>query len=150
MIQFNGGWTFGGQAYSEIIFFENETDLDHFTNGNFELSIDADIVALTAAARTSVSTMGFEGLRLGCTVDHQLLWTPAKYVKGTKVFVMPLGGLMYEATVGFQKFIYIPLKESSNQIEKEETPTEVHQDTPTLVISTNGTIHQSANVSPAA
>lgn len=77
------GFQLGGQAYREVIFFENKAALDQFKGGNFELSAQASVVAVTK----------------GASVD-------AKYRNGIMVFTQEKGGLMYEASVGGQKFGY--------------------------------------------
>src|SRR5262249_36587384 len=74
------GFQAGGQAYSELILFEDKTSLDNFKKGNFELSAQASAVAITAGASAN-----------------------AKYEKGVMVLTMAKGGLMYEATVGRQQ-----------------------------------------------
>jgi len=75
------GLQFGGQAYAEVIFFEDEFSLGGFKKGNFELSAQASAVAVTLGA---AATAGYE--------------------KGVAIFTMQKGGLMYEASVGGQKF----------------------------------------------
>jgi lipid-binding SYLF domain-containing protein len=77
------GFQAGGQAYSELIFFEDPTSLDSFKKGNFEFSAQASAVAVTAGASAN-----------------------AKYEKGIMILTMANGGLMYEASVGGQKFKY--------------------------------------------
>jgi lipid-binding SYLF domain-containing protein len=47
MTQLSVGFQFGGQAYSQIIFFEDQRAYDEFTSGNFEFSADASAVAIT-------------------------------------------------------------------------------------------------------
>lgn len=79
------GFQLGGQAYREVIFFENKKSFDRFTGGNFEFSAQASAVAVTA----------------GASAD-------ANYEGGVAVFTMAKGGLMYEASVGGQKFSYTP------------------------------------------
>jgi lipid-binding SYLF domain-containing protein len=71
----------GGQAYREIIFFESKKELDRFKNSQFEFSAQASAVAAKAGASAN-----------------------AKYTGGVMVFTMQKGGLMYEASVGGQKF----------------------------------------------
>jgi len=44
------GFQFGGQAYSEVIFFKDKTALDDFKRGNFELNAQASAIALTERA----------------------------------------------------------------------------------------------------
>ncbi|MBI5462366.1 MAG: lipid-binding SYLF domain-containing protein [Gammaproteobacteria bacterium] len=77
------GFQLGGQAYSEIIFFKDKTTLDNFKSGNFEFSAQASAVAITA----------------GASAD-------ADYSNGVAIFTLAKGGLMYEASVGGQKFSY--------------------------------------------
>ena len=45
MNQITIGLQLGGQAFSQIIFFENESALNNFISGNFEFSADASAVA---------------------------------------------------------------------------------------------------------
>ena len=40
----------GGQAYSQIIFFQNEEALNRFTGGNFEFAASAEAIAVQAKA----------------------------------------------------------------------------------------------------
>ena len=47
-----------GQAYRQMIFFENKESFDKFTGGNFEFGAQATAVAITAAASASTSTAG--------------------------------------------------------------------------------------------
>jgi len=70
-----------------VIFFGSKAALDKFTGGNFEFSAQASAVAVTA----------------GASAD-------ADYDGGLAVFTMAKGGLMYEASVGGQKFSYTAAK----------------------------------------
>lgn len=79
------GFQLGGQAYSEIIFFKDKATLDDFTSGNFEFNAQASAVAVTA----------------GASAD-------ADYSNGVAIFTIAKGGLMYEASVGGQKFSFTP------------------------------------------
>ena len=81
LTQLTIGFQWGGQAYSEFIFFQTNDDLEHFKGGNYELGAQASAVAVTA----------------GASAD-------ANYSSGVAVFTQAKGGLMYEATVGGQKF----------------------------------------------
>ena len=83
--QFTVGLQLGGQVYSEIIFFEDASAYNDFTDGKFELSAQATAVA--AAAGVSAN---------------------ASYKNGVAIFTVARGGLMYEASVGGQKFSYKP------------------------------------------
>merc|ERR1719291_667636 len=100
----------GGQVIQQIIFFETETDFDRFTLGGFELAADAAVTALTASASTQATTMGNQGVQLGLIADETNvkgfdagLATPV-YANGKKVFSLVIGGFMYQATIGGQKF----------------------------------------------
>ena len=111
VFQVNGGWVLGGQVYSEIIFFETEKDLQHFTDGSFEFGADANVVGLTASAGVKATTMGNQGLTAGVTPDNVKIGAhEARYIKGMKAYTLVSGGLMYQATVSGQKFMYKPLE----------------------------------------
>src|SRR4029453_3876617 len=58
LTQLSVGFQAGGQAFSEIIFFENKAALDKFTQGNFEMSATAQATALTAGVSASAGTTG--------------------------------------------------------------------------------------------
>ena len=103
MTQVTVGLQLGGQAYSEIIFFEDERAFREFTGGNFEFSADAGAVAITAAANASASTTGSSAGASGGKKDAK---TVGKYYKGMATFTIAKGGLMYEASIGGQKFSY--------------------------------------------
>jgi lipid-binding SYLF domain-containing protein len=79
------GLQLGGQGYSEVIFFQTQESLVRFKSGNFAFAAQASAVAATA----------------GASAD-------ADYEDGVAVFTMEKGGLMYEASVGGQKFRYEP------------------------------------------
>lgn len=83
MSQVTLGFQLGGQVYSEYIMFRDKTAFDHFTRGNFEMGAQVSAVALTA----------------GASAD-------ANYDGGVAVFTIANGGLMYEASIGGQKFKY--------------------------------------------
>ena len=48
MTQLTAGLQLGGQAFSQIIFFEDKRAFDEFTSGNFEFGAQATAVAITA------------------------------------------------------------------------------------------------------
>ncbi len=103
MTQVSVGLQLGGQAYSEIIFFQDESALKKFTSGNFEFGADASVVAITAAANASASTTGSSAGASGGKKDAT---TVGKYSKGMATFTVAKGGLMYEAAIAGQKFSY--------------------------------------------
>jgi lipid-binding SYLF domain-containing protein len=77
------GLQLGGQVYSQFIMFKDQTAFDHFRRGNFEMGAQASAVAIT----------------LGASAD-------ASYDGGVAVFTIAEGGLMFEASIGGQKFEY--------------------------------------------
>ena len=77
------GLQMGGQSFVEVIFFKDKTAFDDFTRGNFEFGAQVSAVALTAGASADLAYNG-----------------------GVAVMTMAKGGLMYEASVGGQKFEY--------------------------------------------
>lgn len=85
LTQFTIGFQLGGQAYSEIIFFKDKATLDDFKKGNFELGAQASAVAADSGAAAN-----------------------ADYSRGVAIFTLVRGGLMFEASVGGQKFAFEP------------------------------------------
>jgi len=107
MTQVTIGFQLGGEAYSMIIFFEDKRAFDEFTSGNFEFSAQASAVAITAGASASASTTGASAGVSGGKNDATTIG--GGYYKGMAIFTVAKGGLMYEASVGGQKFSYTPL-----------------------------------------
>ncbi len=105
MTQLSIGWQLGGQAYSQIIFFEDKRAYDEFTSGNFEFSADASAVAITAGASASAGTTGSSA---GASGGQSSATTRGSYNKGMATFTVTKGGLMYEAVLAGQKFSYKP------------------------------------------
>jgi len=97
------GFQLGGQAFSQIIFFQDQRSFDEFTSGNFEFSANASAVAITAGASAGSSTAGSSAGASGGKHDAT---TVGSYYKGMAVFTVAKGGLMYEASIGGQKFSY--------------------------------------------
>lgn len=81
------GFQFGGQAYREVIFFENKAELDKFKGGDFELAAQASAVAVNKGAAANVN-----------------------YKDGLMIFTQEKSGVMYEASVAGQKFSYKAFK----------------------------------------
>jgi lipid-binding SYLF domain-containing protein len=79
------GLQLGGQSYSEVVFFKNKFALDTFKANTLELSAQTSAVAVKA----------------GGSAD-------AGYESGVAIFTMAKGGLMFEASVGGQKFDFTP------------------------------------------
>lgn len=80
------GLQLGGQAYSELIVFENKAALDRFKAGELAFAAQASAVALKSGATGNAS-----------------------YNDGVAVFTAGESGLMYEASIGGQKFSFQPL-----------------------------------------
>jgi len=77
------GLQLGGQKFIEVIFFKDKTAFDDFTRENFEFGAQASAVAFSHSASADLAYNG-----------------------GVAIVTMAEGGLMYEATVGGQKFEY--------------------------------------------
>lgn len=90
------GLQLGGQAYSQIIFFQDKRALDEFTSGNFEFGAQATAVAITAGASASASTAGASAGASGGQHDASTV-DAGGYHKGMAVFTVAKGGLMYES-----------------------------------------------------
>jgi lipid-binding SYLF domain-containing protein len=86
LTQVTVGLQLGGQAYSEIVFFQTPQALANFKQGHLKLDAQASAVALTARASADLA-----------------------YRNGVAIVTMAKGGLMYEASVGGQKFSYTPV-----------------------------------------
>ncbi len=100
------GFQLGGQAFSEMIFFEDERAYNDFTRGNFEFDATASAVAITAGVQAKAGTEGTTaGASAGPATGKQ---APSTYRKGMAIFVHTIGGLMYEASIGGQKFNFTP------------------------------------------
>ena len=108
--QVSFGFQLGGQAYSQIIFFEDKRAFDDFTGGNFELNAQANAVVVTAGASLQASTLGASASASG--TQYNAKHAAVDYYKGMAVFTVAKGGLMYEASVGVQKFEYAPIGQS--------------------------------------
>jgi lipid-binding SYLF domain-containing protein len=110
MGQVSIGWQFGGQAYSEIIFFQNEEVFKDFSDGDFEFGADASAVALTAGVQASASTKG--ATASAGTSSENTGQADTGWLRGMAVFTLAKGGLMFQATIGGQGFDYTPVGES--------------------------------------
>lgn len=81
------GAQIGGQVFSELILFEDKIAMGRFKQSRFEMSAQATAVAATEGAAAK-----------------------AEYANGTAILTMVQGGLMAEASVGGQKFKFMPLE----------------------------------------
>lgn len=85
MSQVTIGAQAGGQEFSEIVFFEVPKTLNDLKAGGSSLAAQVSAVALSSGASAK-----------------------AKFKNGVAVFTATKGGLMFEASVGGQKFSYTP------------------------------------------
>ena len=108
MSQISIGLQAGGQAYSQIIFFQDQRAYKEFTSGNFEFSAGAAAVAVTASIQASTSTTGKTA---GKTASGSSAGEQARggYRSCMATFTYSKGGFMYEATLAGQKYSYKPL-----------------------------------------
>ena len=98
------GFQLGGQAFSEMIFFQDKRAYNEFTSGSFEFDAAASAVAITVGVQAKAGTEGVTaGASAGPATGKQ---AKTIYMKGMAIFVHAKGGLMYEATIGGQKFSF--------------------------------------------
>ena len=83
LLQLNIGFQAGAQSYREVIFFEDKDVFDRFKQDKVQLAAQASAVVATDGAAAA-----------------------AKYTNGVMIFTQVKGGLMYEASVGGQKFSF--------------------------------------------
>ena len=83
MTQATIGLQLGGQSYIEALFFEDKRAYENFIGGKFKLAAQASAVAVNE----------------GASAD-------AGYNDGVAIFTATKGGLMFEASVGGQKFTF--------------------------------------------
>ena len=103
LTQVSIGFQAGGQAYSQIVFFEDERAFREFTSGEFGFGAGVSAVAITAAASATASTTGNSA---GISGGKKDATTTGEYYKGMAVFTIAKGGLMYEAALAGQKFSF--------------------------------------------
>src|SRR4029453_11401290 len=85
LTQVNVGAQLGGQNYSGVFFFEKAPAFTDFKKGMLALAAQASAIAAAKGASTN-----------------------AKYENGVAVFTTGKAGLMFEASVGGQKFAFEP------------------------------------------
>ena len=103
LMQLSVGFQLGGQAYSQIVFFEDKRAFDEFTNDSFEFGADASAVAVTLGANAQAGTTG-PSASVSTTVDNGKAIT--QYYKGFAVLTLAKGGLMYQAAIAGQKYVF--------------------------------------------
>jgi lipid-binding SYLF domain-containing protein len=85
MVQVTVGLQLGAEVYREVIFFEDKAALDRFKENKLEFTAQASAIAVKTGAAKNM-----------------------KYTGGVAVFTKGRAGLMYDMSVGGQKFNYIP------------------------------------------
>lgn len=96
----------GGQAYSMIVFVEDERALKEFASGSFKFGAGASAVAITVGAFVEASTTGSSA---GASAGKRDAITAGGYYKGMATFKIAKGGLIYEASIAGGGFKYEPL-----------------------------------------
>ena len=104
------GFQIGGQAYTQIIFFEDERAFREFSQGGFEFAGNVNATVIKANAHAIASTAGSTAGASGGTDDVENV-SPG-YYKGMAVFIISTGGLMFEASISGQRFSYRPLAQA--------------------------------------
>ena len=102
------GWQLGGQAYSQMVFLQDKRAYDEFTSGNFEFGADASAIAVNARVSATAGTSGAAAGKSIHPSDSAQAASTA-YYKGMAVLTVGKGGLMYEASIGGQKYKFEPL-----------------------------------------
>lgn len=105
------GFQVGGQAYTQIIFFEDERAFREFSQGGFEFGGQVNATVIKANAQATASTTGSTAGASGGVEDSEIV-SPG-YYKGMAVFIIATGGLMFEASVGGQRFTYRPIAQDA-------------------------------------
>ena len=106
LVKMSIGYQFGGQAFREIIFFEDQRAYDEFTSGSFDFDANASAVVITAGAQAQAGSMSATaGASAGPATGKQ---ASISYRKGMAVFVHAIGGLMLEAAIGGQTITFEP------------------------------------------
>ena len=104
MTQATIGFQLGGTGFSQVVFFQDKRALNEFTTGNFEFGAEAQATALTAALSASANTAGGSVAASGGKNNAKI--ASSGYNKGIATYTITKGGLMYEASVGGQKFSF--------------------------------------------
>ena len=108
--QVSVGAQVGGQAYSQIVFFEDKRAYEEFTSGNFEFSAQASAIAITTGAQAQAGTSGKSAS--ANPGPGKAGKQEAKYYKGMAVLVYTKGGFMFEASLGGEKYSFNPVKKT--------------------------------------
>ena len=111
LVKLSLGIQLGGQVFSEIVFLQDKRAFDEFVSGSFEFDASASAAVIVLGAQAQAGTAGASASSgTGLTSTKQVEYG---YNKGMAVFIHSLGGLMYEASIGGQRFKYAPFEEDS-------------------------------------
>jgi hypothetical protein len=111
LVKLSIGFQLGAQVFSEIIFLQDKRAFDEFISSRFEFDASASAVVVVLGAQAQAGTAGSSAsAALGSVSTNQVEYC---YNKGMAVFLHSLGGLMYEASIGGQKFKYKPLEKDA-------------------------------------
>jgi lipid-binding SYLF domain-containing protein len=92
MTQASLGFSFGGEYFREVIFFDSKPEFDNFVSGQYALSGQVTGVAISAGVAAK-----------------------ATYQNGVLVFMTSQKGLMVDVSVAGQKFEFVPLSIAQQQ-----------------------------------
>ncbi len=101
LTQVSIGLQFGGQAYSQIVFFQDKRAYDRFTSGSFEFDAQSSATMITEHASARAGTQGVSA-QAGDNLHHK------GYQNGMATFTAAKGGLMIEASIAGQKYSFSP------------------------------------------
>lgn len=104
--QISLGLQAGGQAYSMIVFLQDQRAFKEFTSGSYKFGAEASAVAIKAGAAAGAGTAGNSA---SASDGEGQKSTAGKYHKGMAVFTLAKGGLMLEVSIAGGSFSYEPL-----------------------------------------
>ncbi|KJG08427.1 hypothetical protein UA38_18055 [Photobacterium kishitanii] len=145
LYQLSIGLQFGGQAFSEILFFQDKRAYDRFIDGGLELDAQASAVALDEGASAKVGTAG-AGMNAGSD------YMTKSYINGVAIFTRTKGGAMIEASLAGQKFTYEPMTAATREIKgyDQVLPEFNHDNQPTQTAPQQQQLQKPANTIKAA
>ncbi len=107
MSQVSIGAQLGGQTYSQVIFFEDKRAFKDFTKGEFEFGANANAIAITSSANAQAGTTG-------SSAGANESFKKSGFYKGMIVFTKGNAGMMFEASIGGQKYKFKPLEQGDS------------------------------------
>jgi lipid-binding SYLF domain-containing protein len=95
----------GGESFSQIVFFQDESALQAFIQGRYTFDAEASGVAVTAAAQARTGTAG-SAAEVSAGLHDAL--AAGRYKNGMATFAVVKGGLMTTAALGVETFSFTP------------------------------------------